>query len=99
MSAFQAYAGAYEFQGEAFAWRCYATARVHAVRKPEHTPFPAPASGLKWVWRSSSRHEPELAWLVDHDVDDFSLILAQVDAKPAPRRVVSTHRQAAQAHA
>jgi hypothetical protein len=78
MSAFQAYAGAYEFEGEAFNWRCYATARVHAVRRREHAPFPSAPPGRKWLWRSSQRLEPVVAWLVDEWADEFSHMLLQV---------------------
>jgi len=88
MSAFQAYAGAYEHEGGAFAWRCYATARIHEVRRREHGPLPRPPKGRKWV--SPARHgcEQDVSCLVDETVEEFSQILLQVqaaqrDAEPA----------------
>ena len=85
MSAFQCYAGAYEFGGGDFAWRCYATARVYDVRRSEHAPFPGPPSGCKWVLPAPRNHAPDVACLVDEAVEDFSQILLQVE----PRAEVS----------
>jgi len=93
MSAFQAYAGAYEFGGESFAWRCYATTRIHAVRRRDHGPFPAATGGRKWVWQAPLHHEPEVAWLVDEGVDEFSQILLQVQPAAAPA-TAAAHRAA-----
>ena len=78
MSAFQAYAGNYEFGGEAFNWRCYATVRVHAVRQQEHGPFPTAPIGRKWIWRSPMHGEPTVGWLVDDQAYEFSHILLQI---------------------
>jgi hypothetical protein len=85
MSAFQAYAGAYEFEGQAFAWRCYATTRVYAVRRVEHAPAAMASPGRRWLWRSSGRHEPDVAWLVDEDAHEFSHILLQIFPQTARR--------------
>ena len=87
MSAFLAYGGAYEFDGREYRWRCYATARVHALRIREHGPNPMPPRGLKWI-TTRSRHvgEPELSWLLDEDIGDFSQILVQVEPLAAARR-------------
>lgn len=86
MSAFQAYAGAYEFEGGAYAWRCYATARIHEVRRREHGPLPRPPHGRKWVSAadlSPARHAaPEVSCLVDETVEEFSQILLQVQPEP-----------------
>lgn len=83
MSAFQAYAGAYEFDGGAYAWRCYATARIHEVRRREHGPPPPPPQGRKWVAPArqslaSGDKAPDVSCLVDETVDEFSQILLQV---------------------
>ena len=78
MSAFQAYAGEYEYGDQSFSWRCYATARVHAVRRREHAPFPKAPSGRKWLWQSPLHHEPEVGWLVDETAEGFSHILLQI---------------------
>jgi hypothetical protein len=83
MSAFQAYAGAYEFGDEAFSWRCYATIRVHAVRRQEHAPFPPAPSGRKWLWLSPMHAEPAVGWLVDDSADEFSHILLQITPQAA----------------
>jgi hypothetical protein len=83
MSAFQAYAGGYEFEGQSFGWRCYATTRVHAVRRREHAPLPPAPEGRTWRWQSSDRRQPEVAWLVDEGAEEFSHILLQID--PSPR--------------
>lgn len=92
MSAFQAYAGAYEFDGGAFGWRCYATARVYEIRSGEHAPFPKPPQGRKWVAPPRQDYEPDVSCLVDEAVEEFSQILLQVQphpeaaARPAQRR-------------
>jgi hypothetical protein len=87
MSAFLAYGGAYEFDGREYRWRCYATARVHALRKREHGPNPNPPMGLKWI-TTKSRHqgEPELSWLLDEDIGEFSQMLVQVEPLSASIR-------------
>lgn len=82
MSAFQSYAGAYEFDGCDFAWRCYATTRVYEVRRSEHTPFPSALSGRKWVLSERTRLAPDVVCLVDETVDEFSQILLQVEEMP-----------------
>src|ERR1700761_5989433 len=80
MSAFQSYAGAYEFRGGRFIWRCYATARVYGVRRADHAPFPQPAEGKTWLQQPRAPHHSiEVAWLVDQGVEDFSQILLQVE--------------------
>jgi len=86
MSAFLAYGGAYEFEGREYRWRCYATARVHAVRKREHGPQPQPPRGLKWI-TVEGRHkaEAELSWLLDENTTEFSQMLAQVEPGRCPR--------------
>lgn len=91
MSAFQSYAGAYEFDGGDFAWRCYSTARVYEVRRSEHAPFPCPPTGRKWVLPERSRHAPDVVCLVDEAVEEFSQILLQVEATP---RIGQQARQA-----
>jgi len=83
MSAFQAYAGAYEHEGGAFAWRCYATARVHEIRRREHGPLPSPPAGRKWVSPTRQGHEQDVSCLVDETVEEFSQILLQVQAARA----------------
>jgi hypothetical protein len=94
MSAFQAYAGAYEFRGESYRWRCYATTRVHAVRHSDHRPLPKAPPGRKWLKQSPLHHEPNVAWLVDEGVEDFSHILLQMVAEPGSAPV-RTERLAA----
>ncbi len=80
MSAFQAYAGAYEFGGASYNWRCYATARVYDARKQEHGPFPPAPQGRKWIAVSDGRAtDLALSWLIDEDTADFSQILVQVE--------------------
>jgi hypothetical protein len=83
MSAFQPYAGAYEFDGGEFAWRCYATARVYEVRLGEHAPFPSAPRGRKWVLPERQHKEPDVVCLVDESVGEFSRILLQVEPRPA----------------
>jgi hypothetical protein len=83
MSAFQAYAGAYEHDGQLVDWRCYATTRVHAVRRRDHAPLPNAPAGRKWLWQSPLRQEPEVGWLVDETAGDFSHILLQIQVRPA----------------
>jgi hypothetical protein len=91
MSAFQAYAGAYEFDGGAYAWRCYATARIHEVRRREHGPPPAPPKGRKWVSPARQSFEQDVSCLVDETVEEFSQILLQVQPQArAPRRDAET---------
>lgn len=84
MSAFQAYAGGYEFEGVPYAWRCYATVRVHAIRSLDHGPFPRPPEGLKWTAPVQQQHERQVACLLDEGVVDFSLILLQVQQRAQP---------------
>ena len=91
MSAFQSYAGAYEFDGGDFAWRCYSTTPVYEVRRSEHAPFPSAPNGRKWVLPDQSRHSPDVACLIDAAVEEFSQILLQVEATP---RVIAQPRQA-----
>jgi hypothetical protein len=86
MSAFQAYAGAYEFGGASYRWQCYATTRVYDVRKREHGPFPPAPHGKKWVSLESRRNaDLDLTWLVDETTADFSQILAQVEPRRGQR--------------
>jgi len=80
MSAFQAYAGAYEFAGDSYGWRCYATARVYEVRQKRHAPLPSAPEGRKWVAPPREAYEPDVACLVDASVQEFSQILLQVVA-------------------
>jgi hypothetical protein len=89
MSAFQAYAGVYEFGGEAFNWRCYATIRVHAVRPREHGPLPKPPLGRKWVWQRPLYHEPDVGWLVDDGAEGFSHILLQIEPQRSPNSLAA----------
>ncbi len=86
MSAFLAYGGAYEFAGRQYSWRCYATARVHEVRKREHGPDPKAPRGLKWVTTQVRHGEPEVIWLMDDGIDDFSQMLVQVEPQYAAAR-------------
>jgi len=79
MSAFQAYGGAYEHQGKAIRWRCYATAPVYEVRTDQHMPLPAPPEGRKWLMRSRYKNDVTFGWLVDGATEDFSQILLQVE--------------------
>ena len=84
MSAFQSYAGVYEFAGARFLWRCYATVRVYEVRNREHRPHPPAPAGKKWIWKEIDHHGREAGCLVDGQVTDFSQILLHVE--PEPRR-------------
>src|SRR5690349_4981972 len=86
MPAFQSYGGSYEFGGAARAWRCYATTRVLEVRRRDHGPFPAPPLGCKWVHPAQRSFEPPVACLVEASVEDFSLILVQVQ-DPTPGEI------------
>jgi hypothetical protein len=95
MSAFTAYAGAYEFDGRPFIWRCYATARVVEVRASDHIPRSPPPRGLKWVRRSRHKGDVEFVWLVEAPTEDFSHILLRVEpgdrpAKPAAEGLLQT---------
>jgi hypothetical protein len=88
MSAYQSYTGAYEHEGGAFAWRCYATARIHEIRRREHGPLPRPPQGRKWVSPGRQAYQQDVSCLVDEAVEEFSQILLQVqatqrDAEPA----------------
>lgn len=97
MSAFQSYAGAYEFRGGRFTWRCYATARVYGVRRAEHAPLPFAPDGKKWVRQPPHHHAPDVAWLVDATVEEFSQILLQVEPDAgtrAARRIAVEERAA-----
>ena len=85
MSAFQAYTGAYEINGEAYDWRCYATARVYEIRRSEHGPVPAAPTGRKWISPVQQRCEHAVNCLVDASVEDYSQILLQVQPKPGLR--------------
>jgi hypothetical protein len=85
MSAFQAYTGAYEHEGAAFSWRCYATTRVYEVRRSDHAPFPSAPDGRKWLSPAQQDHEPVVGCLVDDRVEDFSQILLQVNPQAASR--------------
>lgn len=89
MSAFQAYAGAYEFEGGAFAWRCYATARIHEIRRREHGPPPPPPQGRKWVSPACQGFEQDVSCLVDETVEEFSQILLQIQAAQRDARAAS----------
>ena len=80
MSAFQAYSGAYEFAGNSYGWRCYATARVYEVRQKRHAPLPSPPHGRKWVASPREAYEADVACLIDASVEEFSQILLQVEA-------------------
>ena len=82
MSAFQAYAGAYEYDGASFGWRCYATARVYAIRHSAHAPFPAPPQGRKWIFPAQQDYKQVVGCMVDEAVEDFSQILLQVTPPP-----------------
>lgn len=82
MSAFQAYTGAYEINGDAFNWRCYATARVYDIRRTEHGPFPEAPTGRKWISPLQQDHKQVVGCLVDATVEDFSQILLQVQSQP-----------------
>ena len=82
MSAFQSYAGAYDFDGGEFAWRCYSTARVYEVRLGDHAPLPNAPAGQKWVLAERTRNAPDVVCLVDETVSEFSQILLQVEAMP-----------------
>jgi hypothetical protein len=97
MSAFQAYAGAYDFDGGSYSWRCYATARVYAIRKSEHTPFPTAPEGLKWV--TPARQEQQVDCLVEDGVGEFSQILLQVQAQPEASLAPQTRQRAEAASA
>lgn len=82
MSAFSAYDGAYEFDGAQYRWRCYATARVHEMRKGEHGPFSRPPKGKKWISVKGRRaSDPTLNLLLDEGVTDFSQMLTQVERR------------------
>jgi hypothetical protein len=81
MSAFQAYSGAYEFAGNSYGWRCYATARVYEVRQKRHAPLPSAPHGRKWVAPPREAYEADVTCLVDATVEEFSQILLQVEAE------------------
>ena len=89
MSAFLAYGGAYEFAGRQYRWRCYATARVHAIRKREHVLDPKAADGLIWVSGQGRRGDPDVLCLMDEGAENFSQMLIQIEAQmpPPPRRI------------
>lgn len=98
MSAFQSYAGAYEFRGGRFTWRCYATTRVYGVRSADHGPLPKAPEGKKWIRLSPHQHgAAEVGWLVDETVVEFSQILLQVqpDALTSLRVAANAERATA----
>lgn len=92
MSAFQAFAGAYEFAGKSYSWQCYATVRIHEIRQFGHAPFPSTPTGRKWLAAPRQPYEPDVRFLVDMSVEEFSQILLQVQphsppaARPPERR-------------
>jgi len=86
MSAFQAYAGAYEHEGDLFRWRCYATTRVHDLRRTDHCPLPPAPEGRTWMLQKPDRKAAAVAWLVDQSVTEFSQILLQVEPAAEPAR-------------
>lgn len=86
MSAFQAYGGAYEVEGEPIRWRCYATAPVYEVRTEAHLPLPPAPAGQKWLLRRRNRDGATFGWRVDAITEDFSDILLQVE-RAEPQRV------------
>lgn len=87
MSAFQAYAGAYEHRGRRVRWRCYATVRIYDLRRSEHAPLPPAPAGKKWTGHPPHSRDTEVHWMVDESVADFSQILLQVESDaPAPER-------------
>jgi hypothetical protein len=84
MSAFLSYDGAYEYDGRRYRWRCYATARVHGLRKREHGQNSEAPQGLKWIAiRTRFEGEPELDCLLDAETGDFSQMLVNVEAQAA----------------
>jgi hypothetical protein len=83
MPAFQPYAGAYQSREGGVSWRCYATARIHGVRRVEHGPLPTAPTGKKWIRRADRDAGPAIAWLVDDAVAEFSQILLQIAVDPA----------------
>lgn len=85
MAAYQPYAGEYEYDGVVYRWRCYATAPIHQVRSRGHRPWPSAPPGRKWVYQTRHSHGPDVAWLVDQTLDDFSHILLQVVPQRLPR--------------
>lgn len=85
MSAFQPYAGAYGVCDKVVRWRCYATARLHGLRRQVDAPMPAPPAGLKWLRPARDRDGVEVALLVDQAVNEVSQILLQIEAHPSPR--------------
>jgi hypothetical protein len=91
MSAFQAYAGAYEHQGASYSWRCYATARVYEIRHSDHGPFPKAPNGRKWIAPEQRTYDQLVGCLVDEGVEEFSQILLQVDPRPQPAARAGRH--------
>jgi hypothetical protein len=86
MSAFSAYDGAYEFNGDQYSWRCYATARVHELRKGDHAPFPKPPAGKKWITvRGRRQSDQTLTLLLDESITDFSQMLVQIEPRTFAR--------------
>ena len=84
MSAFAPYAGAYEYAGALYGWRCYSTARVHELRRREHAPQAAPP-GKKWIpLERRHRSDPLLSALMDEVAAEFSQMLAQIEHPWAP---------------
>jgi hypothetical protein len=80
VSAFQSYAGAYEFCGKEVRWRCYANARLHGLRRADHAPLPAAPNGKKWLSLARDRVDPDVKVLVDQDVEEISQILLRIDS-------------------
>lgn len=89
MPAFQSYAGSYEFDGAKHHWRCYATTRVLEIRSREHDPCPPAPHGCKWVRPTQRSFEPPVACLVEAIVDEFSLMLVQVQSQDPGVQIVS----------
>jgi len=80
MSAFQPYAGEYDYGGGTVRWRCYATAPVHGVLPAENRPLPSPPQGQKWLNPAEGPRRAPFACLVDETVTEFSQILLQMEA-------------------
>ncbi|MFC3070410.1 hypothetical protein [Phenylobacterium soli] len=89
MSAFAPYRGAYEADGQRYAWRCYATARIYEVRLADH-PLPPPPHGKAWLTAARHPGDDRMHWLVDEGIDRFSQILCAVEAA-GPRADAHRH--------
>jgi hypothetical protein len=89
MSSFQPYAGSYEIDDVRYDWRCYATARLYDLRRPEHAAVPPASLGRAWIAAAEGPDDQQALYaLVDEGADEVSLMLVQVRPRPVVEPVL-----------